>query len=485
MAQLLPKEGKTLNYRIIGFRTEGETIGASCDLEIAMGNHNSEGPFKENLIKTVKMTDGKVVAEVPSFGRQYTWRTVMQDGAKKKYSAFHHFSTGFSPVIDTAQYRLRIIKPATKFRDAYVFLDGNRALYDMNGNPVWYLPDSDGANNNVNDLKITPQGTITCLLDDNAHEVDFNGRLLWRAPDSAGVNGEKKERYNHQFSRLRDGNYMVIGSERAYIIRHMLPGGMKNRTVADSITKIPPDDSIREAAPYGTLIEYDQSGKVVWCWRCLSYFKDSGIGYRPLYNGILEYNLHQNAFYFDEKNKVIYLSLRIGSFILKIAYPDGKVLASYGDSFKPGAPEVRSGLFCGQHACNVDADGELYLLNNNAGDTLALPGIVVLDGVGTSNTKLEKKWEFTFPVESDIAKGASPRYFQTGGNVTELPDHSFFASLPTVDSKVFIVGRDKKILWEATPEKWVAESAAWMVCGQYRASIVCTRQELERLIWNQ
>src|ERR1019366_9933437 len=97
----------------------------------------------------------------------YTWRVIytVKNGKVTK-SAFNHFSTSCIPEVDTNQLRLRVLKRAVKYKDAYVFIDGHKALYDMNGFPVWYLPmkeDVQIGKSEVRDLKLSPQGTITYL----------------------------------------------------------------------------------------------------------------------------------------------------------------------------------------------------------------------------------------------------------------------------------------------------------------------------------
>jgi hypothetical protein len=64
----------------------------------------------------------------------------------------------------------------------------------------------------------------------------------------------------------------------------------------------------------------------------------------------------------------------------------------------------------------------------------------------------------------------------------ELPDESIFVSSCTPFGNVFIVGRDKHLIWEAVLEKYNAEKK-WMELSQYRASFVTGRKQLEEMIW--
>ena len=177
-SQILPKEGSRLNYRIAGFSFEAKKQKGISKIEIAEGTYTAKGPFSKKIIKTVEVKGNKVIVELPYFGEEYTWRIVSLNGGS---SEFHHFSTGFCPAIDSNNLRLRVLSPATAYKDAYVFLDNSKVLYDMDGKPVWYLPDSNEYTDNINDLKLSAEGTITFLLTRGAaYEINYNGDILWR-----------------------------------------------------------------------------------------------------------------------------------------------------------------------------------------------------------------------------------------------------------------------------------------------------------------
>ena len=64
--------------------------------------------------------------------------------------------------------------------------------------------------------------------------------------------------------------------------------------------------------------------------------KEKEPSYWPQKNDLLDFDMHENAFYFDERNKKIYLSFRVCSRILKIDYPSGKVDREYGEKYRKG-----------------------------------------------------------------------------------------------------------------------------------------------------
>src|SRR5581483_10481474 len=75
-AQIFPKEGSKLNYRLIGFAFPSEKQAVRYKIEIAKGGMLEENAFVKNIITTRYSEKNKIVAEVPSFGSQYTWRVV-------------------------------------------------------------------------------------------------------------------------------------------------------------------------------------------------------------------------------------------------------------------------------------------------------------------------------------------------------------------------------------------------------------------------
>ncbi len=491
MSQILPKENSILNYRIIGFSFAPVPGVSKYKIEVALGNFFSPDSFKRNIIYSSYCKNNKIIAEVPSFGKQYTWRIICKDNTSgdSKIEGLHHFSTSIISDVDTAVTRLRVLQQALKYEDAYVFLDGNRALYDMHGQPVWYLPDIDGhitEKSRLRDMKCTSRGTITFLYEEiGAYEIDYNGHILWKAPNNGSVSGGNSESYHHEFTRLDNGHYMILGIEPEVWNQH-LP------SATDSSFMIFHDDKVKRdttggvkyvTMPFGTIIEYDEKGNVVWSWKSSDYFKRSDIYYHYSH-GKPEIAAHENSLYFDERAGVIYVGFRNISRILKVKYPEGTVLSAYGEVYKPEGKEEGNGLFCRQHSVRHSEDGYLYLYNNNScvhGESM--PRVLKLEEPA-GNGPLKKIWEYECTVEGVIGEQQPSYQFPVGGNVLELPGHSLFVNMSGAYSKVFILSKDKKILWSAIPEKWDATDKKWKMVYQYRAGIITNRKDLEKLVWN-
>src|SRR5205085_3740500 len=121
---------------------------------------------------------------------------------------------------------------------------------DRKGKPVWFYPYSQ---NNIDqdpllrNLRMTGDGTITCLDDSSCYEYSIDGKLLWKAPDNGKISGDSKEHYHHDFKKLQDGTYLTAGWKYEYETNFYNP-------------------ALRCQVRYNTLIQYDSSGKILWSW---------------------------------------------------------------------------------------------------------------------------------------------------------------------------------------------------------------------------
>ena len=420
-SQVLPKEGSILNYRLIGFSLPpGQATGS--EIEIATGYYNSIDSFKRNLVVTLPCKNNKLIGEVPFFGKAYTWRVVnaAKPGANNK---LHHFATGSIKETDTANARLRVLKKASKYQDAYVFLDGMKALYDMEGHAVWYLPDVDNVHADkpvLRDLKLSPAGTLTFLLEEiGAYEINYNGEILWKAPNDGKVSGNHSEMYHHEFTRLANGHYMVLGSEFEQWNMKMPSPADSSSIIFHEGSRKPDSSSLRyPKLPFGTVMEYDERGNIVWSWKSSDYFRTSDIYYHKGRARRPDIAVHENSFYFDEKDSILYVSFRNISRILKVKYPESNVLNTYGEIYKPDVPEVGNGLFCRQHSVRKSESGYLYLYNNNScGQSEGLPEILKLEEPHSGRGGLKKIWSYQCTLDGVDTSVKIFHQYPIGGDV--------------------------------------------------------------------
>lgn len=478
LAQVSPTEGSRLHYRLIGFYIPGIVQAGEYKLEVAEGYYNFADSFEKNIVTTSLSKSNRIIAEVPKFGSDYTWRITGKDSKNlKTQTKLYHFSTGIAPSVASQNLRLRVIKDASKFKDAHVFLDGNRALYDMKGNPVWYLPDNkiNNPSDGVRDLKLSPRGTITYMMGEDIYEINYNGDILWRGSNSGMVSKDVSEHYHHEFTRLNSGHYMVLGNEMLGC--KMTDSGF--HLIADNNSRNGVHDAGAQMIEFGTIIEYDEQGRIVWSWKSSNYFDQSDlIHYKPADGGPVN-DIHANAFFFDEREKVIYLSFKNVSRVIKVKYPEGTVLNAYGSVYKRGGKPEGNSLFCQQHACKRSQVGCLFLFNNNGCNPGFSPKVKMLQEPLSEKEQLKMIWEYECVIDEGYAKTAL-----SGGNVMDMPDKCLFISMGGAYSKLMIVNMEKELLWSAVSEEWKPDEKKWIANAQYRASIIPDYKKMERLIWN-
>ena len=473
-AQWFPTGGTVVNYRMVPFRFPGTAKGAIIDL--AAGTYNTTDSFRKHIIKSFTCNQGTATGIVPQWGSAYTWTVRSKTGKLN----LHHFRTGSIGETDTNDFRVRVVTPATKYKDAFFFVDGTRMLFDMAGHPVWYLPDLAGVDpadyKHLRDMKVSAQGTLTFLLLEDAYEVNYDGRVLWKSPHTGSVSGDTTEHVHHEFNRLRNGHYMLLGKEYYYL---SLPAGLDSTRFSMQGIHW---DSLRNAfvqrLEFGTIIEFDDSGRVVWSWRTKDYFLRGklkpGVQKKP---ELLD--AHSNSLYFDEKDSLIYLGFRNISAILRIRYPGGEVLNHYRNSADAATMMHDGALYCYQHAVRQCSGGRISLFDNDLCRIGAPPRVEVFEQPVSGNA-LKPVWSFDCPLPDGINQ---PMQFVAGGNAVELQDHSFFTSLyGDYYARVFIVGADKKISWCVSPEVHDRNADRWMGFDFYRASLVADPVVLRKFV---
>lgn len=486
-AQVVPVDLSVLNYRIVGLSIPANVNANSYQFQIAKGDVSNEPAFTKSVFvkhKTAKPTD---VAEVPQWGKKYTWRVVGYDknGKEISRSGFYHFETGALPYADTTQNGLMVVKQATDHKDILVLTDRTLVMYDLKGTPVWYMPDVPAIKKrdvNIRDFKATADGTFTFLAQDEALEVDYSGKIVWKAPNDGKVSGKNTEGYHHEFTKLSNGHYMVAGSE---IVKKRIPG-LREDYFADDDKAVSKgaDGNFYKEFTCGTLIEYDALGKVVWSWRAADHFNDDDFFWKKA--GLAkpyECNPYLNGFDFDAANKVIYISFKNLCRVVKIKYPDGEVLNSYGSK---GNNAAHANIFYGQHSCRVNSrTNELYIYNNNHSDYLLVSNAQVdADGYllshvvkykqpPGSNNNLIKNWDMGIRLDEDKrAQQISVR----GGSVSIMDDDCVLVNTGTLNL-LLIIDKDKQKVWEAVP--YTTEDNRRAPLLPYRTSFI-QRKDMER-----
>jgi len=463
VAQLMPNEGDSLHYRLIGFQVPEQPKATGYKLEVFAFNTSKTKSLSAKPILTQQEKTNKIIATVPAFGKQYLWRVQYLNGKNLiGKSEAYSFVVRENPYSNKEVARVDVINAATKYKDMLVFFDNNRSLYNMQGEPVWFLPQIPGVNDTgihvVRDIKLTKDNTITFLTNKNVHEMDYYGHVLWSGPNDGKVSGKAAEQYHHEVTKLSNGHYMTIGDK-------FIPSDDVGKT--DTATLLPTNKG--PLTPCGTLIEYNAKNEIVWTWNSCNYIK------------LGDLITHFNAFYLDEKNKVFYTSYRNIGRIMKAEYPSGRMLAQYGFDMNNDGSVLTGNIFS-QHNCNLNSDGNLILFNNNFKMHLStaerekdcIPAVVVFKEPTSEDKTLQRIWEF----KTDIDTFTKPMS-SGGGSVRELDkgDYLVCTGLP---GRNFIVSADKKILWNVVT--WQKEKGEWKPASGYRISPV-RKEELPKILF--
>jgi hypothetical protein len=338
--QAYPGEGDVLNYRLAGFTApiiEGTTKYLFEVAEYTTNDKGKDQPF--NVIEQ-ESDKNRAIVMLPAFDRAYVWRVSYLNNKGKKVSTtpYTHFRTGKYPSIDTNLYRLKIIDSATHHDDVFVIVDFVSVIYDLKGNPIWYLPDIHLVNDKnlqLRDLKPTHDHTFTATSNFGAFELDYNGRAVWRAPKNGQINNDTAEYYHHEFTKLKNGHYMAASLQ--YVLRK-IPSWMKVNPVQLTNGMMEKhDDGYYRRVTAGNLIEYDKDKKVVWYWKSLDHFSDNDFFNKRALEGV-NTDMHLNGFFVDEPNSTVYMSFRNTNEVVKIDYVTGK-MDGYTDNYiKVSAP---------------------------------------------------------------------------------------------------------------------------------------------------
>lgn len=496
-AQVKPAEGDILNYRMVGFVIPQENKTIKYSFEVSEYTIEDQKETFYNTIIQASDSNSTVIL-LPEFGKQYAWRVkyINRKGKITGTTQYYHFSIGKSKYVDTAQYKLHVIDSAIEHNDMYIITDYIPVIYNLKGEPIWYLPDVE----NMPDLGIQLRDvkphnktkTFTAIANHDAVEFDFRGKIMWRGPDDGRVSGDTSEHYHHELIKMPNGNNMVASHQR--IVRKVPQNIKIDTTKYVDITKDTTGDGNYEKRQdgyykkltLGNLIEYDpMTNEVIWSWKSIDHFSDQDLfTYTSGMSGTMLVDMHLNSFYFDSTESVIYMSFRNTSEVIKIAYPSGKILKRFGPIWSDTGDSTGNRLFYGQHCVQKTSDNQIVLFNNNTkgrtrrSDTGAiyLESFVSMYRETNTKTGMEETWKYSCDIDTFTTGGTG-----VGGGVIPMPDGCFLACVGGA-GRIFIVNRNKKLIWNAVT-KTVDIQGTWYVSALYRAYYI-TQKELTEFIFN-
>lgn len=463
-AQTLPAPGAHLSYTQIMF--EYEQVGGASSYIVQVAVDTPHASFEHCVAEQRDAATATMISGF-DFGRKYKWRyagiTEGLPAGQAGHDTVWHGPWQFS--IDSSMLmRMRIYDLAITTNDSaanaggLIVNDGTYTITDRRGKVVWALPKTDWQINysratrvsdsaidrvlrlditpNIGDLRLNPYGTITYISDSDIVETDLDGHKLWEkhhceAPSELGEND-----YNHVFMRLPDGHYMALGNEGFRKIPAHIDSALARRKYSWRDTF----GGIEYArVDFGTALEYDKAGNIVWAWTSEDYFdRDGSAPSQPN----MELKGHVNALAVDRRNEYVYVGFRDISRIVRIEKKTGRVVDSWGEQPSVGVGPMHHTPIHMQHDAAIQDDGSIIVFNNNDyPGTDSIPHVVIFSQAPDSSGQV--LWSYDYHLDpSALGQG------RTRGNVELLKNGNILVSTGSVN-KIFEVTKDKKIVWEA------------------------------------
>lgn len=442
-SQVTPKDSSTINYTQVKFEFPKVDNAENYLIQLAESpNLNTYKEFK-------CLTNLKIVTGL-KFGKYYKWRVLSFDRKEKLIDSTSYFLFAIKGVglVNKELFNFRLVKyDSINSYEGITFIDYNRTAIDRRGEPVWYLPDIKNKVNNterIRDLRMTYDGNFTFLNNRSAIECDINGTVLWEAP----IKNTEEYFYHHCFEKLSTGNYMVLGSEVHYIEMKDSVAVVK---FSNSLNKKMIEGKTFIKVEFGTVLEYNPKGDLVWSWNSRDYLKDEELFAHGNADTMANPGAHMNSFDVNEKTGLISVGFRDLSQVYIIDKKSKTVIETYGKN-----------LFKYQHDSRFLADEKIAVFNNNNiyENLNSQSSVVIFD----RKNKEIINWEFKCNFDS-LSDGRSLK----GGSVSELPNGNLLIAMGHLN-RIFEVTKSKKIVWDGFYEQYSLSEKKWKTYPHYRVS---------------
>jgi len=443
--ELIPLDGASINYTEIMFEYP-EYIGADkYHLYIKRCVNND----CVDLFDSLHLTQAVMINGIFEFGSDYRWsyKAIIKDSVVYS-SDWYTFKILKSDLVNHDFQKIEIHKNGkSRIKDGLIFLDGFKTAIRYDGTPVWFLPGVASAIG-LRDMEITPAGTVTYLMSHDAIEVNINGEELWRAPEIEGTTVFNREIYHHEFSRLRNGHYIVAGK--------ILVSQEEDEGVVVSRPHVPEMDFLSDI-----IAEFNSSGELIWSYKVLPEIKKR-FGIFPTAEAKNARLLgHMNGITVDKDDSIIYASFKNFNAVFKIKKSSHEILQILGNQkIRFTDSTQKSDLFAQQHCPIILKNGNLLLFDN--GNKKEGSGIVEIKTGKSKKTK--KVWDYR------IKKlGVEMNYAPNMGSVQVLPDEDILSSMGCINT-VFEINRAGDPIWHANTffnSGW-PNKTAWEPQSSYR-----------------
>ncbi len=461
-AQYFPTEGAMINYNSIVFEYQYIKEAKEYVVQIYEEGNN------ETIFTQTSETTNCYINDGIIFGKRYHWNVTAKDSTGNIIfeSPDMNFETLYPEYLNEDNFGIEVFTLNSEEKaPGLAIIDHASVAFDAHGKFVWFLPAiTEGNKARLRDLKMTPGGTFTYIKEPFiANECDINGNIIWNAPLEGKISGDSTEHFHHDLYKTSKGTYMVLSQKRK---KKQVPDYIDPKYIKAAPGFIEEGNKFFITITYGTLIEYDKSGKMVWHWDSENYFDDKDLFFHKDTNGIINPSSHLNAFYYDEAKEIVYVSSRDFSRIIKIDKASKKILNSYGKKMPSGESKSGDGLFRFQHNPILTKNNLLAIFNNDSTDAENISSsIILLEEPKKANGEAKIKWSFSLNFD-ESTDGKCSRT----GSVTELPNGNLLAYMGTT-GRVIEVTPQKEIVWDIEVRQYKNESD-WTPFVQYRANYI-------------
>ena len=364
-----PENNELLKTIHVWFEWKQEPDASQYNIQI------SRDPLFSNLIQDINITKPLYIEKnVLDWNTTYFWRvrSVYLDDSYGFWIGQSSFSTNSRQI----QHFDVTFDDINSIQDGLVMFGQFSpelmvGIIDKYGNELWNSgsPEEDHQLGTLLNY-VSSSGQLFGKSSTSGIQFNFNHDIIWQSPSNTPID-------LHEVQKLPNGNYISFVP-----IFELGPIAQGNWTSsfqdlgyqADGITIEYPWLAQR-------IIEWDKdTGQEVWSWNAFDYIdmnqydKQAELWWDAYVSGRFDW-LHSNAFYFDEIESAIYISLRHLNQITKISYPSGEVLYSIGlsEEFETGSENnICNDLrFSWQHHVQLLEDGDLLFFDNgNLSDEL-------------------------------------------------------------------------------------------------------------------
>ena len=366
---ILPEDNEFLKTIHVWFEWDQEPDASQYNLQI------SSDEFFENII-----TDINIVKPLHIEKNSLDWNSTFYWRVRSLY-----IDGSFSNWIDQSSFTIRSnevqdfdisINDINSIQDGLIIFGQFSpnlmvGVIDKYGNELWNTgnPDEDHQLGTLLNY-VSDSGQLFGKSSTSGIQFNFNHDIIWQSPPNTPID-------LHEVQKLPNGNFISF-------VPIFEPGPIAQGDWTDSFQNLgyQADGETIEFPWLGQrIVEWDKNtGQELWSWNAFDhidmsqYDKQEELWWDAYISGRFDW-LHSNAFFFDEVENAIYISIRHLNQITKISYPSGEIIYSIGlsDEYETGSSNnICNDLrFSWQHHVQLLDDGNLLFFDNgNLSDDL-------------------------------------------------------------------------------------------------------------------